>query len=161
MAKVKEISLFITLFIWATLIGAVTYSHVVFFSTYLHHLPESTSLLSGPYGLHEERFWMAIHPVLILSILITLILNWKLSSRRKYILINLSLYIITLAVTFTFFVPELKAFAQSKLSGIPASEWLERGKRWEHLSWIRGFFMYVGFLLLLIALLKNRTQHES
>lgn len=161
MFKAKEISLVITLFIWATLIGAVTYSHVVFFSTYLHHLPESTSLISGPYGLHEERFWMAIHPILLLSLLITLLLNWKLSLRRKYILINLSIYLITLAVTFSFFVPELKAFAQSNLSDIPANEWLERGKRWELLSWIRGFFMYLAFLMLIIALLKNRTQIRS
>ncbi len=161
MNTVKEISLMITLLLWATLIGGIAYSHVVFFSAYLHHLPESTNLLTGPYGLHDERFWMVVHPVLILSIVGTLLVNWKEGTRRKYLLFTFAIYLLTLTVTYLFFVPELQAFAQSKLSGIPASEWLERGKRWELLSWIRGFFMYGGFLLLLIALRKNRKQQEA
>jgi Domain of unknown function (DUF1772) len=157
MTKAKEISLFITLLVWATLIGAVAYSHIVFFSTYLHHLPDSTRLISGADGLKDENFWMLIHPLSIITLLTTLTLNWKLPSRRKYILLTFSIYIVVLGVTFTYFVPELKAFAQSNQSGISATEWLERGKRWERLSWIRGFFMYAGFIILLTALIKNRN----
>jgi hypothetical protein len=50
-----------------------------------------------------------------------------------------------------FFVPELLAFARSAQSDVPASEWLERGQRWEKLSWVRGALMYVGFGLVLRA----------
>lgn len=158
MTKAKEVSLFMAVVAWATLIGAVMYAHVVFFSTYLHHLPESTSLISGPYGLHEENFWMFIHPVCILTLLLALVLNWKLLARRKYILSTLGIYLLVLVATFAYFVPELKAFALSSQSDIPSTEWLERGIKWERLSWTRGFFMYCGFVMLLIALVKNKNQ---
>lgn len=160
MKKAREISLFIAIILWATLIGAVMYSHVVFLSAYLRHLPASTSLLSGPYGIHDENFWIPIHPVCILAMIVTLILNWNVLPRRKYILSTLIMYAIILVITFNYFVPELLAFAQSHQSTVPASEWLERGTRWERLSWIRGFFMYSGFVMLLIALVKNRFERK-
>lgn len=161
MKKASEISLFIAIIFWGTIIGAIMYSHVVFLSAYLPNLPDSTKLLSGPYAIHDEDFWIPIHPLCILALTITLILNWKLIPRRKYILSTLILYLIVLVITFSYFVPELQAFAGSYQSGIPAAEWIERGTKWERFSWIRGFFMYCGFVILLVALVKNRFQRSD
>ena len=119
MQKAKQISLIITIILWATLAGAVVYSHIVYFPPYLSHLPESTSLISGEYGLHEGNFWMMIHPVAILSTIISLILNWKLTSRRRFILIALGIYALAIICTAFYFVPELMAFANSKNDTIP------------------------------------------
>ncbi len=156
MKRANEISLCITLLVWATLIGAVMYAHIVFFSTYLYHLPQSTSLINGTYGIHDDKFWMLIHPVCIVSLAATLILNWKLPARRKFLLITAGIYVLALVATGLYFVPELKAFAQSGHSNLPAAEWLERGKLWEKLSWTRGLAMYCGFAMLLIAFVKDR-----
>ncbi len=161
MKKAREISLFIAIVFWATIIGAIMYSHVVFLSAYLPNLPGSTALLIGPYGIHDENFWIPIHPLCIVALITTLILNWKLLPRRKFILSTLILYIVVLVITFIYFVPELQAFAKSHQSNIPATEWIERGTRWEQFSWIRGFFMYCGFVMLLIALVKNRFQRKD
>jgi hypothetical protein len=161
MKRAREISLLAAITFWATIIGAVMYSHVVFLSAYLPNLPASTSLLSGPYGIHDENFWIPIHPLCIIALVITLVLNWNLLPRRKYILATLILYIIVLVITFIYFVPELQAFASSHQSNLPAAQWIERGTRWEKLSWIRGFFMYCGFVLLLMALVKNRFQRKD
>ena len=146
---------FISIILWATLIGAMVYSQVVFFSAYLTHLPQSTALLKGSYGMHDEKFWGMIHPALILTLVITLLLNWKLAERRKYILVAMVIYAVAIVATFLYFVPELKNFAASDQSGISAEEWLQRGNRWQYLSWIRGSFMLLGFILLLIGLTKN------
>jgi hypothetical protein len=161
MLRAKEIFLIISILVWAVLIGGIAYSHVVYFPAYLHHLPASTSLISGPFGLQDEKFWMLIHPISLVSLLFTLISNWRFVGRRKNIVYTLSIYLIILIVTFIYFVPELKAFAQSAQSSIPAAEWLERGKRWEQFSWIRGFFMFTGFISLLLALIKNPDQQIS
>lgn len=161
MKKAREISLFIAIIFWATLIGAVMYSHVVYFSAYLRHLPDSTNLLIGPYALRDENFWIPIHPLCIIALVTTLVLNWKLVQRRKYILSTLIIYAIVLVITFIYFVPELKAFANSHQSNIPAAEWLERSTIWERSSWVRGFFMYFGFVMLLIALIRNRFQRND
>ena len=155
MKKISQLFFFIAIIVWATLVGAIVYSHMVFFSAYLTHLPASTALLKGDYGLHDEKFWMMIHPVLIIALVLTLLLNWKQAERRKYILIAMGIYAAAIISTFLYFVPELKNFAASDQSTISAADWLERGNRWQYLSWTRGVFMFIGFILLLIGLTKN------
>jgi hypothetical protein len=152
--------LYLTLILWGTLIGGIMYSHIVFFPPYLSHLPGSTALISGEYGLHDEAFWTLIHPVLILTSIVTVILNWKMPSRRKYILIAIGIYALAIISTFTYFVPELKAFADSAHSTTTPGEWLQRGQKWQYLSWTRGFFMYAGFVMLLIALTKTNVERN-
>lgn len=161
MQRAAQLFLFITLILWGTLIGAIMYSHIVYFPPYLSHLPESTALINGPYGLKDQTFWMLIHPALILSMVSTLVLNWKSVSRRKYILIPFFIYALAILTTAVYFVPELKAFAQSNQANVTsASEWLARGQRWQYLSWVRGFFMYLGFILLLVALSKKPANNN-
>jgi hypothetical protein len=75
MQKSRQISLFITITLWAIIIGGISYSHVVYFPPYLSHLPESNRLITGEYGLHDENFWMLVHPLAILFTIIPLILS--------------------------------------------------------------------------------------
>lgn len=161
MNKARNISLFATVILWATVIGGIMYSHLAFMPSYLHNLPASTSLVKGPHPVIDERFWMTFHPLLILSLAASLVLNWKLQQRRKLIAIAFGMYAAILVVTALFFVPELLAFAESAESNLPASEWLERGQRWEKLSWIRGALMYVGFGLVLTAFAKNDVREVA
>lgn len=150
----KTISLMISIVLWGTLLGGIAYSHIVYFPSYLSALPDSAVVVNGPYGLHEAKFWMTIHPLVILSLIITLVLNWKFKPRRRLILITCGLYFLVLVVTQLFFLPELMAFEKSPGSNISASEWLARGERWQRLSWIRGAIMYAGIVPLLLALSK-------
>jgi hypothetical protein len=158
MNHARSFSLFTAVLLWATLIGGIMYSHMVFLSAYLHHLPESTSLVKGPYAIVDERFWKFFHPVLILSLVVSTFLNRRLKERRRYMMLAIGIYVLALVATFTYFVPELQAFADSAASDLTAAEWLARGKRWERLSWARGFFMYLGFVFLLIALTKTDAK---
>lgn len=152
--KLKTYSLFLGIILWGTLLGAVTYSHVVYFPVYLSALPESSVVVNGPYGLSEAVFWTRIHPILILSLVGTLILNWKSKARRRLILMTMVVYAAVLAATFLYFVPELIAFQDSPNSAVSPAEWFERGQRWQIFSWIRGAAMYVAILPLLSALTK-------
>jgi hypothetical protein len=158
MIKARQLSLFITIIFWATIIGGIVYSHIVYFPPYLSHLPESNKLITGEYGLKEANFWMFIHPFAILSTITTLILNWKVKARRKYILITFGIYAAVIIVTSTYFLPELRLFADSNnATAITPTEWFQRGQTWQYLSWVRGAFMFIGFLMLLIALTKENT----
>ncbi|MEO6190142.1 MAG: hypothetical protein ABIO44_07035 [Saprospiraceae bacterium] len=159
MKNAKQLSLYAAITLWAIIIGGVVYSHIVYFPPYLSHLPESNNLITGEYGLKEENFWMLIHPLTILTTIITLILNWKLKARRKFILITVSIYALAIIATGIYFVPELMAFADSNNNtSVKPSEWFQQGQTWQHLSWIRGFFMYIGFVMLLIALTKDKSE---
>jgi hypothetical protein len=154
-------SLFLTVILWGTLLGGIAYSHLVYFPVYLSALPDSAVVVNGPYGLHDAIFWLTIHPLLILSLIVALVLNWKSKSRRKLILITLGVYILVLVVTQIYFLPELRAFEQSPESKLSASEWVARGQRWQRLSWTRGVVMYAGILPLLLALTKPVSIPEE
>src|SRR5450432_3243597 len=110
MNRTGQLFLFIALILWGTLVGAMMYSHIVYFPPYLSHLPASNALINGLYGIHDEDFWKLIHPALILSLIITIILNWKLVERRKYLFIVLGIYALAIIATFAYFVPELMVF---------------------------------------------------
>ncbi|HEY0049015.1 MAG TPA: hypothetical protein VGB68_07005 [Pyrinomonadaceae bacterium] len=150
--KLKTYSLFLVVILWGTLLGGVTYSHLVYFPVYLSALPDSSVVVNGTYGLRDAVFWTRLHPVLILSLVITLALNWKLKARRGLIITTIAVYAAVLAATFLYFVPELMAFQDSPNSAVSPAEWFERGQRWQIFSWIRGAAMYAAILPLLMAL---------
>ena len=152
--RFANVSLMLSVVLWGTLLGGIAYSHLVYFPAYLSALPDSAVVVNGPYGLHEGVFWGSIHPLLILSLVLTLAVNWRAGGRRRLIILSFAVYLLVLVVTTIYFVPELGNFARSPQSGIPPAEWLARGRRWQRLSWVRGATMYAAFLPLLIALTK-------
>ena len=152
--KLNTISLMLSIVLWGTLLGGIAYSHIVYFPAYLSALPDSAVVVNGPYGLHEVTFWMIIHPLLILSLLVTLVLNWRLQTRRKLILISFVVYALVIIISQVYFIPELIAFERSPESSLSPAEWLARGRLWQRLSWTRGAIMYAGALPLLIASAK-------
>ncbi len=160
MHNAKQLLLILCICFWAILIGGIVYSHVVYLPPYLGHLPESNSLIRGDYGLHEENFWMRIHPVIILLSILTLVLNWKLKSRRVLIGAGFGIYVLALVVTALYFVPELKAFAAQD-PAVSSAEWKERGAQWLNLSLVRGCFLFAAFVLLLVALTKNLRREDK
>jgi hypothetical protein len=148
-------SLFPSIIFWGVLIGGITYSHTAFLPVYLSDLPNSAVVVTGKYAINEAPFWMTIHPLLILSLIAALALNWKFNARRKLIGLSFGIYISVLIATAIYFVPELMAFAKSPESNLPASEWFARGHRWQNLSLIRGACCFIGFVPLLFALAKQ------
>jgi hypothetical protein len=155
-------TLILAVILWGTLLGGIAYSHLVYFPVYLSALPDSAVVVTGPYGLHESTFWLTFHPLLILSLIVALVLNWESKPRRKRVLVSVVIYFLVLVVTQIYFLPELIAFEQSPESTVSASEWLARGQRWQRLSWIRGSVMYAGILPLLLALTTPvREQRPS
>ena len=147
-------SLMLSVVLWGTLLGGIAYSHLVYFPVYLSALPDSAVVVNGPYGLREGIFWVLVHPLLTLSLIFSLVMNWKQRERRRLILFSFAVYILAQVATTVYFVPELQAFAHSPESGVSAAEWLARGQRWQRLSWTRGTIMYASFLPLLFALTK-------
>jgi glucan phosphoethanolaminetransferase (alkaline phosphatase superfamily) len=146
--------LMVAIIFWGTLLGGIAYSHLVYFPAYLSDLPASAVVVNGPYGLNEGIFWGIIHPLLIISLVAALVLNWNSSARRKLIAISFAVYVIVLLVSVFYFIPELVLFKNSPQSTVPATDWLARGRRWQRLSWLRGATMYLAFVPLLFALTK-------
>ena len=146
-------ALMLSVILWGTLLGGIAYSHLVYFPVFLSSLPESAAVVVGPFGLHEEVFWLTLHPALILSLLASLVLNWK-SPRRRLIGLSAGVYAVVLIVSQLYFIPELIAFAGSQESEVAAAQWRARAGRWETLSWLRGAVCYAACVPLLLALTR-------
>jgi glucan phosphoethanolaminetransferase (alkaline phosphatase superfamily) len=151
----------VAIILWGTLLGGIAYSHLVYFPVYLSDLPNSAVVVNGPYGLNEVIFWAIIHPLLIISLVVALLLNWNSRVRRKLIAFSFIVYVIVLLVSAFYFIPELALFKHSPESTVPATEWLARGKRWQRLSWLRGLTMYLAIIPLLFALTKPAAESKS
>src|SRR5687767_12633057 len=111
--KFGTYSLFLAVTLWGTLLGGIVYSHIVYFPVYLSALPASAVVVNGTYGLNEVPFWAIIHPLLILSLVAALALNWKSKPRRRLVLISFTIYIGLIIVSQLYFIPELVAFQRS------------------------------------------------
>jgi hypothetical protein len=148
----RDIALMVSILLMGILLGGIVYSHIVFFPVYLSSLPDSAALVNGPYALHDERFWLFIHPIAVLSLIVSLALNWKIRSRRKLIAIPLIVYVLAIIATTLYFVPELMNFKNSINLNVSRAEWFARGRRWQYLSWIRGTLIGLSIIPLLLAL---------
>ena len=148
----RDILLMISILLMGILLGGIVYSHIVYFPVYLSALPDSAVLVNGPYALDDARFWLTIHPLAILSLIISLVLNWKIRARRNLIIIPLVIYLLAIVVTALYFVPELQNFQASPNSNVSRADWHARGQRWQYLSWVRGTFMGLSIVPLLLAL---------
>ncbi|MCW3110886.1 MAG: hypothetical protein JWQ09_5392 [Segetibacter sp.] len=158
--KFSTIILIIACIAWGILIGGVVYSHLVFFPVYLSDLPKSAEVVNGTYGMDEAIFWIIIHPILILSLIVAMIANRKYKERRNLILISFAVYAIILIISGIYFVPELMKFKSSPTSGIPASEWIKRGRNWMTYSVIRAAVILVVTFPLFMALTKPATPKQ-
>src|SRR5215213_2478125 len=103
-------SLFVAVILWGTLLGGIAYSHLVYFPVYLSALPDSAVVVNGPYGLHEAVFWMTVHPLLILSLALTLAANWRPRGRRGLVIFSFAVYLLVIVVSSVYFIPELGNF---------------------------------------------------
>lgn len=133
---------------FVSIIGAATYEHLAMVPRWSAAPPLSLSMFQGNYGLNSGQFWMPIHPVTLLLIIVSLVLYRK-TPRQKNILAALGIYVFVLLVTFIYFVPELLSIINTPYSTAVAQDLQSRAKTWEALSLVRlGVLIPTAFILL-------------
>jgi hypothetical protein len=101
----------------------------------------------GEHRLRAERFWMSIHPVLILLLAVTLATGWS-----DLLAWTAGAYALVIATTAIYYVPELMRLTRDPDAPIPPAEWRARARRWELLSLVRGAVIVAAAVPLLEAL---------
>jgi hypothetical protein len=132
-----EIFLRLAVLGWGVLCGGIVYEHVAVVPQWSKQPPASLAMWSGPYRVMAERFWKAIHPVVILLLAASLAAAWS-TDQRSALSVVLGGYLVVIAVTAVWFVPELLKLTQDPDAPIPPDEWRARARRWERLSHARG-----------------------
>lgn len=155
--KFKDIIYSLSCLCFTVIIGGAVYEHLAVVPRWSTAPPASLSMFQGDYGLDPGAFWTLIHPVALLLIVATLILFWK-STRRKNILIALSGYLVILAVTAIYFVPELMEITGTAFSATIDPSLTNRANLWELLSIVRLFVLLVLAMVLFLGLTKSGTR---
>src|SRR4028119_799519 len=132
---------------FSVVIGAAVYEHLAVVPQWSAAPPVSLSMFQGKYGLNAAAFWIPIHPVTLLLLIGALVFAWK-TEGKKHVLITLTGYVIILAITGTYFVPELLSITGTAFSETIDPSLTERAGRWELLSLVR-LSVLVGLAMVL------------
>lgn len=139
------------------IIGAATYEHTVIWPVAYSEPPLSLEMFKGDYPISGAPFWSKIHPFVLLSMIISLAMNWK-SASRKNLLVTLSGYIIIMIATSLYFVPELISIVSTDLGTEIDQDLAKRGTRWINLSLARLFALIGLAIYLLSGLADTQTN---
>ena len=142
---------------FCSVIGGAIYEHLNIVPQWVKAPPASLAMFQGDYGAKIEVFWMNIHPITLLLFAVTLIVFWK-STRRIHILIPLAIYLMVLAITSFYFVPELMEILGTPYSTEIDNSLVERAHLWENLSHIRLFIIAIASVYLLLGLAKPENS---
>ena len=157
---IKTLLLILGCISFIIVLGGATYEHVAVVPVWSSAVPESLSMFQGKYGLVPRPFWLSVHPVTVVLLVTALIANWK-TPRRPYILATLVGYAGVLAVTFTYFVPELMAIILTPYSATVDADLTRRANLWETLSFVRWGCLVVLAIVLLLGLSKPAGAQAS
>ena len=157
-SRYKDVSLILATIFCGTLVGAFTYSRLAFYQVGSSPMGPAAMVATGAEGFKEEIFWMFMHPIVVLSLYIALLMNWKDDARRPLILISILVYCFALASMQLFYGRQLNAFVQGHIASLAAAKWMARGLEWNGLGWLRAALMYISEIALLIALMRGRQE---
>jgi hypothetical protein len=137
--------------------GGAVYEHIAVVPRWKLAPPASLAMFQGEYGLNAGQFWMLIHPVTVIFLFAALVANWK-TTRKRYIAITISGYLIILVTTFIWFVPELLSITTTPYQPVIDKNLVKRANLWEILSLIRLLFLFHLAAILLFSLTKGNTK---
>lgn len=141
-------------------IGGAVYEHMIVVPEWSAAPPLSLSMFEGKYGLKPESFWKLVHPVTTLLLGASIILNRK-TARRNHLLLVFTFYLVILAITAIYFVPELLSITSTPFSSSIDAELTARAKTWELLSLIRLAVLLCLAIYLLLGLAKSETTGDA
>ena len=153
----KNLIYSLTCLSFSVIIGAAIYEHLAVVPQWAAGPPASLSMFQGDYGLYAQAFWMPIHPITLVLMILTLLLSWK-SPRRVNVAIPLIGYAAILAITFVYFVPELIPITTTTYADTVDADLTARAGRWEMLSLVRLGFLIILSLILFSGLTRNANK---
>lgn len=140
---------------WGVVCGGILYEHLAVVPVWARCPPTSLTMLRGEHRLRAERFWISVHPVVVLLLIAALIAEWGDVELRTWVLIALISYAVILVITNTWFVPEVMRLVRAPDGTFEEREWRRRARRWEVLSIARAVLMFALGFPLVQALLAS------
>lgn len=135
----------------AAAVGGGLYEHVVLMPLWSAAPPASFAVIQPGTGVPLQRFWMPVHGVITLLVIVALIASWRDVRVRKLLLLGLASYIVMRTWSGLLFIPEMLAFQQIPLDAPASAELLARVQRWTTWSWFREPLDLVSLICFALA----------
>jgi hypothetical protein len=126
---------------WGVVCGGILYEHLALVPVWARRPPASLTMWRGEHRVRSERFWLSVHPVLVVLLVAALVVGWTDVELRTWLWITLGGYGLVLVITNAWFVPELMRLVRAPDGTFGESEWRHRSRRWEVSSIVRGVLM--------------------
>lgn|SRR5690606_33729280 len=145
-------SLILLCFSFAAALGGGLYEHIVLAPIWSKSPPSSFSIIQPDTGVPLQRFWIPVHAAITLFVLSSLVLTWRDTIVRRFLLVALASYVVMRAWSGLYFIPEMLDFQKVPVDSAPSAELSARVSRWTFWSWFREPLDIVSFLFSLFAL---------
>ncbi|HMT08671.1 MAG TPA: hypothetical protein PKA82_11760 [Pyrinomonadaceae bacterium] len=137
-------------------IGGAVYEHTTMVPIWASAAPASLTMFQGEYAIAPVNFWRPVHPINLLLLIAALVFNWR-TPRRKFLAVTIIGYVVILAITIAYFVPELMAITQTPLATVADTSLTARAQMWEKLSLVRLAVLVILAVCLLLGLTKTES----
>jgi hypothetical protein len=137
-------------------LGGTFYEHALVFPVWSANPPSTFALIQPQNGgISLIRFWIPVHSLFTLGLILALVLNWSKKNTRKLILLAFTSYAVMRIWTFAYFVPEIGAFIEMPLTTPSSLELTARAMRWGMLSHGRTVLVLISTVCLFLAVMKD------
>lgn len=159
--NLSNLSLMLAIFGSALAVGGGVFEMSMLVPQWSKLPPSTFSIIQSGTGIPLQNFWMPVHILITLSLLLSLLLNWYQPTRRYLVLAGMGFYLIMRVWSALYFIPEMLEFQQIPLDSDPTQELNERVRTWAQLTWLREPLDLGLFFSLLWALSIEPTRENS
>ncbi len=146
-----QIALVVTTLVYFAMNGAQVFETAVLVPKWTAAAPDSFGLFRGPYSIDLKTFWIATHSIHEVSMIVAIILCWKLEVRNALLLVFV-LHFAVRAWTLGYFAPEIMSFQRIAQSGEDVVNLVARVSRWKWLNLLRvGAFVALSLAMIPIC----------
>lgn len=162
--KRADLWLFLAVSLYFLMNGAQLWETAIMIPAWTAAPPQSLYFFNGPHGLDFKYFWIAIHSIHEVFLLLALIYNWKWTGRRNMMLVLFVIHIGIRVWTLQYFAPTIIEFQAMEPSHMIDSQLVEKANLWKNLNYLRvGLFFMVnlGYAYLLTLGPKNKVGCQN
>ena len=137
--------------------GASLFAITVNISTLIESPPASLITAQGPYAFNPDIFWEKFPPLVLLTLLLALIFNWK-SSLRKWVIGGGLVWVLSGVVVFVLLSPAQAEFLSTEFSNTVSQELIELGRTWRNYSLLFMLLSTISGIIYLLGLFANNKE---
>jgi len=137
--------------------GASLFAITVNISTLIESPPASLIIVQGPYAFNPDIFWEKFPPLVLLTLLLALIFNWK-SSLRKWVVSGGVVWVLSGVVVFVLLSPAQAEFLSTEFSNTVDQELIKLGNKWRNYSLLFMSLSALSGFVYLTGLFANNKE---